>query len=399
MRTHPWRTLACALLALLLIVALAGILIVRSLLQPQRFTALLQSQLANADLTLSAGKPAAPALWPHPAVRLQGFSLSNAGAAMPLLTATQARIVVPWRALLHRELLIERIEIDSPRIDLEQLQALLARLPQNAGAPQLPHIGTGVRISDGTLVRGDTPLLLDINAETGPLLPQTPFRLDLSALDNTGSAGALSLRTTPMRKVDALTFEHTGIGIAIERSPATDATQMLRAQLSGNALWRGGAAITAELSGTLTTPVPRALTSNIAPPAAKSKTISASSTAKTAAALTASKPRIYAVTLAVQPARGFNPLTLGIKLDGADEHINAQVPPLALIDWWQRLIMLEPGATPTLPPLRGQAQISGIDIGDVHARDLRIEAGPDVMPLDAKDAASTKPGNASSAGH
>src|SRR5690348_6656223 len=129
---HPWRWIAAVVIVLVLLVALAGVLVVRSLLQPQRFTALLQSQLANSGLVLSVDKPASPALWPHPAVQLQGFRLSVAGASTPLLSASEARIVVPWRALLHRELAVERLEIENPRIDLDQLQTLLSRMPHRS---------------------------------------------------------------------------------------------------------------------------------------------------------------------------------------------------------------------------------------------------------------------------
>lgn len=377
LRAHPWRWIAAALVALLSIAILAGGLIVRSLLQPQRFTALLQDQLAGAGLVLSVDKPAAPTLWPHPAVQLEGFRLGNIGASAPLLAASEARIVVPWRALLHREIVIERLEIETPRIDLDQLQALLARLPQTAGAPWLPRIGAGLKLVNGILVRGDAPLLIDIDAATGPLLAGTPFRLDVSARDSANHGGALALRTTPVRDADALRFEHAGLGVDIERGP--------RAQLSGDAAWRGGAAITASFRGTLTTPVPG---SSGPSPAARSN-------AKAGQAKTiASEPmRSYTLELGVTPAQAGNPVTITVKLDGADEHIDAQTSPPALIDWWRQLATAAPNTPIEPPPLRGSAQIGRLDFDALHLQGVRIDSGPQVAPSEA-----TPPANAKTAG-
>src|SRR5690348_2476839 len=229
---HPWRWIAAVVIVLILTLVLAGVLIIRSLLQPQRFTALLQSQLANAGLVLSVDKPASPALWPHPAVQLQGFRLSVAGAATPLLSASEARMVVPWRALLHRELAIERLEIETPRIDVDQLQTLISRMPHGAGAPQLPRIGAGLRIVNGMLVRGSEPLLFDVNAQTGPLVPGTPFHLDASARNGADRGGKLSLRMLPQHRDGTLRFENIDLQMGVE--------QGAQAHLAGVASWAGG---------------------------------------------------------------------------------------------------------------------------------------------------------------
>ncbi|MGH8163918.1 MAG: AsmA family protein, partial [Rhodanobacteraceae bacterium] len=371
LRAHPWRWIIAAILALVLIALLVGALIVRSLLQPQRFTALLQEQLAGAGLLLSVDKPAAPALWPHPSVQLEGFRLSNAGAATPLLAASEARIVVPWRALLHHEIAIERLEIETPRIDLDQLQALLARLPGSAGAPRLPRIGAGIQLVDGTLVRGDTSLLVDVNAETGPLLVGTSFRLDFSARDSADRGGALSLRTLPQRVGNALHFEHTGLGLSIEHGP--------RVQLSGDVVWRGGADIDAALRGNLATPTPAAV-------GKKAVSSAAASGGKSAVPAPVSM-RSYALMLGIAPAQNANPLTVAIKLDGANEHLDARLSPLESIDWWNRLLAASSDTPVTLPPVRGSVRIGQLDFGSLHLQGVRIDAGDEVAPLQSNAAA------------
>ena len=363
---HPWRNAALVLVALLLVAVLAGAWLVRSLLQPQRFTALLQQQLASAGLVLNVDAPASAALWPHPAVQLQGFRLSNAGSSSPLLTASEARIVVPWRALLRREPAIQRFEIQSPHIDLDQLQALLARLPHNAGAPpRLPHIGAGIRIRDGVLLRGDAPILQDIKVETGPLLPNVPFRLDASARDAADRRGALSLRMLPDHQDGTLRFTQLDIGL--------DLAGGLRAHLDGAANWRGGSVLAANLRGAMSLPANA--------PASSATAGARASPPSSAIAMTTAPVRSYTLSLEVFPAAGTRPMAVALKLDGADARVSAQVTPSQVLDWSHRLLAVAPGAAIPLPPLGGKAQVAAFEYGPLHAQDLRIEAGPDVAPL------------------
>jgi AsmA protein len=375
MRTHPWRWIAAAVIVLVLLAVLAGALIVRSLLQPQRFTALLQSQLANAGLVLSVDKPAAPALWPHPAVQLQGFRLSVAGAASPLLSASEARIVVPWRALLHRELAIERLEIENPRIDIEQVQTLLSRMPHSAGAPELPRIGAGLRIVNGTLVNGDEPLLFGVNAETGPLLPGAPFHLDASARNGADRGGKLSLRMLPQHRDSTLRFQDIDLQLSVE--------QGVQAHIAGNASWGGGSELGADLHGGFTLPAGNA--------------VAAVASAPAPAAAASAPPRNYTLALQIRPGQAAQPMTAAIKLDGEDKHVDMSVQPTALPGWWNAVLGSSPQTALAMPPMSGSAQLDALDFGPVHAQGVRIEAGPKVMPVGASSAAG--PAKPASSGH
>lgn len=368
MRAHPWRWIAAAVIVLILLAVLAGVLIVRSLLQPQRFTALLQSRLADAGLVLSVDKPASPALWPHPAVQLQGFRLSVAGAATPLLSASEARIVVPWRALWRRELAIERLEIETPRIDIEQLQTLLTRTPHGAGAPQLPHIGAGMRIVNGTLVRGNEPLLFDINAETGPLVPGTPFHLDASARNGADRGGKLSLRMLPEFRESTLRFEQIDLRMSVE--------QGAQAHIAGDASWGGGDQLGASLHGGFTLP-------------AHAIVAVASTPAPASSAALPAPPRNYTLALQIHPAQGRQPMTAALKLDGEGKHVDMRVQPTALPGWWNDVLGSAPETALAMPPISGSAQVDAMDVGPLHMRGLRMEAGPQVMPLSAGSAPAT----------
>ena len=366
---HPWRWIATAVIVLILALVLAGVLIVRSLLQPQRFTALLQSQLANAGLVLSVDKPASPALWPHPAVQLQGFRLSVAGATTPLLSASEARIVVPWRALLHRELAVERLEIENPRIDLDQLQTLLSRMPHGAGAPRLPRIGAGLRIVNGTLVRADEPLLFDVNAETGPLLPGTLFHMDATARNGADRGGKLSLRMLPQDQDGTLEFEQLNLQIGVE--------QGAQAHIAGDASWRGGSELGASLHGGFTLP-------------AHGSVAVASTPAPASSSPSPMPGRSYTLALQVHPAHGATPMTAALKLDGEGKHVNMSVQPAALPGWWNDVLGSAPATALAMPPVSGSAQLDAADFGPLQMRGVKIESGRQVIPLDASSVAAPK---------
>lgn len=364
---QPWRWIAAAVIGLILALVLAGVLIVRSLLQPQRFTALLQSQLANAGLVLSVDKPASPALWPHPAVQLQGFRLSVTGATTPLLSASDARIVVPWRALLHRELAVERLEIENPRIDLDQLQTLLSRMPHSAGAPRLPRIGAGLRLVNGTLVRADEPLLFDVNAETGPLLPGTLFHLDATARNGADRGGKLSLRMLPQHQDNTLEFEQINLRIGVE--------QGAQAHIAGDASWRGGSELGANLHGGFTLP-------------ARGSVAVASTPAPASSSPSPMPARSYTLALQVHPAQGAAPMTAALKLDGEGKHVSMSVQPAALPGWWKDVLGSAPAAALAMPPVSGSAQLDAADFGPLQMQGVKIEAGRQVMPLSASSVAA-----------
>lgn len=361
MRAHPWRWLAAALLVLVVVTALATLLLARALLQPQRFTQLLQSQLSDAGLTLSVDKPASPALWPHPAVQLEGFQLGRNNASSPLLTAREARIVVSWRTLLRRNLAIERLEIQSPRIDLDQLQALLASLPTSEGAPQLPHIGAGLKITDGTLLQDGQPLLFDVDAATGRLLQGEPFHLSASARNGVDNAGSVVLDALPRSGDDGIGLDDIHLDARINGGP--------QARLAGAARWRGGRDVSANLQGKLT------LSAQTSPVTSASAT-----RAGQPAPPTPALPE-YALTLQVEPASGDSPLTIAFKLDGAGQHVDARIPPIALASWWRDIATAQPGKPLALPPLEGQVQVGEIGYGALHLRGVRIEAGATVAPI------------------
>jgi AsmA protein len=323
-------------LAGLLVAVLIGLLVtVYLLLQPDRFTAMLQGQARQAGLDLSLASPARPTLFPRPALELEGLTLTAQGASMPILLAANGRLALPWRTLFGGPTVISRLEIDAPRVDLDALQAWLSGLPSGAAGapPSIPRIDTGVRIARGTLVRGNQLLLRDFSLDAGSLLSGRPFPLMVSAKDASGTPMQLRLTATPRIKGNALQLD------AIDLDLTRGASLSMR--VTGQAHWHGAADAAAALSGSLEE---------------------------------ADAGR-YDVSLRLTPANQSDPLLLAIKLDGPGNHIDLRLPPLGLVHWWSR-IGDQNGPLLAVPPGSGRVQAQAVDVAGVHVEGLDMNLTP-----------------------
>lgn len=376
---HLLRWIALAIFVVLIALAIALAIYVHRLLQPQRFTALLESDLAAAGLTLNMQAPAEPALFPRPAVQLHAFSLTNIGSDRPVLTASGATIVVPWRALLHGEVAIERVDIDAPRMDVGELESMLARLPHHAGPPRLPTIATGIHMSRGTVIRNGAPLLFDFSVETGALAPGNAFRLDAAARTSAGRRFVASVATIPSATRDGV-IDLDPLQIHLTEQHGTSLL------LDGHGSWRGGEDLAMQLKGTLRH---RALV-----PAAVSSVAASAESAVSPSAAQTRQTVADKVVLDVWPARGPTPMTATLKLDGDDAHVDMRLQPTELVSWWNRLLPATPGQPPGPLPFTGKAQVRELDLGWLKATGLSIDAGPDLAPASG---ASTAPAPASAA--
>jgi AsmA protein len=368
------RWIGLAILAVLAVLAVALAVHVHNLLQPERFTKLLEDDLAAAGLKLRLQAPAEPTLFPRPGVQLQGFSLTNTGSDKPMLRAGGATIVVPWRALLHGEVAIERVDVDAPYLDLGELEVLFARLPRHAGPPRLPTIATGVHMSQGTLARSGSPLLFDFSVETGALAPGQTFRLEAAARSATGRRYTAVLTMVPSAEHDGvIDFQPLHLHLAEQ--------QGMVLQLDGHGSWRGGEDLSMQLQGTLQH-------RTLAPPPA------ASAGPRGASAVTTHPPAAQAETvtdrivLDVSPARGRTPLTVATKLDGDDAHADFRMQPTEFGRWWKRVLAAQPGQPPGALPFTGKAEVQQLDLGWLKASGLSIDAGPDLAPAPGATAAA-----------
>lgn len=338
------RTFLLAAGGFLAALVIAAVIATYVVLQPDRFTSLLQAQASSVGLSLSLASPATPTLWPKPALELEGVTVRGPGGGTPLVVASRGKLVLPWRTLLGRDTSMSRLEVEGARIDIDAVSAYLDTLPKRpstAGAT-LPTIDAGFRISRGTLLRGNRLLLSDVDAEAGRLANGRPFNATLAAATADGQRYQVTIATLPTLRDSVLSLADTSLDIA--------SRDHFESKLKGTAVWRGGADVGATLAGTLERP--------------------------------GTNP--YNLSLNVTPANQEDPLYVALKLDGDAGHADVRIPPIAVADWWAAL---QAGNAPALPPLLGSADINAIDAGNVHVQGLRIRATPNV-PVSAASTAA-----------
>jgi len=301
-----------------------------------------------------------------------------------VLQANGATIVVPWRALLHGDVAIERVDVNTPRVDLGELEALLARLPHHAGPPRLPTIATGIHMSQGTLTRNGSPLLFNFSLATGALAPGQKFRLDASARSAAGRRLSAVVTTVPSTAhTGVIDFDALHIAIAEQQGTAL--------QLDGKGSWQGGDNLTLKLEGTLRH---RAF----APPPAASVAKTGTNTAPPASAPMIDQGVTDRIAIDVAPTHGGGPITLALKLDGTDAHADLRLQPAEFDNWWAQVLAAQPGK-PTVPlPFTGTAQARRLDLGWLKATDISIDAGPDLAPA-SSTSTGPAPASATSVAH
>lgn len=149
-------------LGLLPVLALGGFFALRTLLQPERLSAFLLRQAADATgLELSLAAPAEIGLWPDLHLELSGLTAAVKGnAAAPLLRAEQLDAVLPWSALRTETLQVRSLRLHAPVLDVTVLeQWLSSREDQGPSrAPRLPQLDTALAVEQGRIVGADWTL-------------------------------------------------------------------------------------------------------------------------------------------------------------------------------------------------------------------------------------------------
>ncbi len=170
-RKRRWPRFLAAFAVLLLI----GAWWMDRQLEPERLTALVLDK-AGAALGLELRIDGAPeyALRPEPRLVLPKLSARQPGAATPLLTADRAEVSLPWSTLTGGEtLVITRIELDRPALDLAALSAWQATRPETPF--ELPTLTNGVKVRDGRVI-GDGWGLETLALDLPELHPGEPAR-------------------------------------------------------------------------------------------------------------------------------------------------------------------------------------------------------------------------------
>ncbi len=332
--------------SIVLAALLTLVVMVYLLLQPDRFTAMLQTQASNVGLELNLARPASPTLFPRPALDLHGITVNAQGANTPILLAARGRLALPWRTLLGGPTVISQLEIEAPRVDLDALQAWVSELPARPTGSSLniPRIDAGVSINRGSLVRGNELLLSQVALQAGTLISGQPFAVTMAAL--TASGTPLQVRLSTIPRIDGSTLQLDNVTLHLAQASKLTLT------LNGRVHWHGATDTTASLGGTLDY----------------------------------ADAGEYAISLRLNPAVAGQPAPLAVKLDGPDNHADLRLPPLALLDWWNTLIS-EQDPQLSVPPGSGRVQIATLQAGNLSIKGLSVVAG-DEVPAAASTAAA-----------
>lgn len=145
------RRLLVLLVSLALLAASAG-----WLLQPQRSVPVLLGRVgASLDLDISAGSADAR-LRGTPQLVVRDLVVRVPGTQIVMLRADRALLSLPWSTLRSRgaDLVVQRVELDAPVLDVPALQAWLAKRPPGAET-RIPTLTDGLRIVDGRIDNDD----------------------------------------------------------------------------------------------------------------------------------------------------------------------------------------------------------------------------------------------------
>lgn len=148
-------------------------------LEPTRLTATVLARAGAAlglELTIDGTPEYAPR--PEPRLVLPKLTVRQPGAAAPLLTAARAEISLPWDTLTGGgSLVITRVALDNPQLDLDALLAWQASRPPAEG--EFPTLTRGASIRGGTLTYGDWRVD-SVQLELDRLERQQPLALKLA---------------------------------------------------------------------------------------------------------------------------------------------------------------------------------------------------------------------------
>ena len=105
-------------------------------------------------LQITAADSSEYRLGDHPTLVLRDVDVRQPGAADPLLRARRIELSLPWSTLRSGgdALVVRRLELDAPQLDLAAWQAWQATRPP--APPRLATFTDGLRVSDGRLIGG-----------------------------------------------------------------------------------------------------------------------------------------------------------------------------------------------------------------------------------------------------
>jgi hypothetical protein len=186
-------------------------------LEPQRLTATVLSRLGD-SLKLDIAFDGTPdyAFKPEPHLRVPNVVVTDPATGIVVLRAKRLEASLPWATIRGGDIVITRLELDEPVLDVDGLQRWLAARPK---APfKLPTLTRGAKVVDGTVI-GNGWKLQDLDAELPHLATGAPVDLDFELR---GLRDAIDLRARGRIHLDAATAA-TGYALGADLELAREA--------------------------------------------------------------------------------------------------------------------------------------------------------------------------------
>jgi hypothetical protein len=219
-RPRRWRRRLGALALLL-----AGLsLLATWVLQPQRLATIVLDRAGQAlDLEITAAPDAEARLRDRPQLLIHDLVVRRPGTQQVMLRAKRLLIAMPWSTLrgAGKDVVVERIELDAPALNLPALQAWLATRPPSAET-KIPTLTDGLRIVDGRIDNDDWRID-GIAVDLPDLAPDRPVRARLRGRYLDAPPGSEPGTTTTRIPFD--------LAVALTR-PANDAGAAVSGELS-----------------------------------------------------------------------------------------------------------------------------------------------------------------------
>ena len=205
-RPRRWRRRLLVLGALLIALSLVA----TWLLQPKQLVPLILDRAGKAlSLQITASPDAEARLRGTPQLIVRDLVVREPGGDAVLLRAKRVLLALPWSSVRSggKDIVIRRVELDAPQLDLAAVRAWLAKRPPSEETA-IPTLTDGLRVRDGRVIDG-TLRIEDLAIDLPALHPQRSAhaRIRGRAID-----GALKL---PFDLVVAMSrpANHAGIGI------------------------------------------------------------------------------------------------------------------------------------------------------------------------------------------
>ena len=166
-----WRRVLAVFGILLLLFSLST----TWLLQPEQLVPLILDRTGTAlGLEITADGVAEARLRGQPQLVVRNIVAREPGAKTAILRAERVLLTLPWSSLRNggKDLVIERIELDAPVLDLPALQAWLAKRPPGEDT-KIPTLTDGLRVANGRIDNGDWRVE-NIDVRLPSLHPQQP---------------------------------------------------------------------------------------------------------------------------------------------------------------------------------------------------------------------------------